>query len=195
MYTEAVAKRTRDPEGRRNLILRAAGELIREIGVSALTHRKVAERAKVPLGSTTQYFASLTDLIAEALTGMAEQREAMLDEVAQDIIQAEDVASVLADLVEDAISDPTLLRNELSFWLCYAIHPKLEGLMRSSDEVVLRTLSQISTPEQARAIVVHIYGVMLHIAVHGRTMPREEMKASFRRLLSDPPVPESRGGP
>ena len=64
-----MAKRSRDPEGRRSTILLAAGELIREIGVSAVTHRKVAEKAQVPLGSTTQYFASLTDLIAEALTG------------------------------------------------------------------------------------------------------------------------------
>lgn len=190
-----MAKRTRDPEGRRNIILRAAGELIREIGVSALTHRKVAERAKVPLGSTTQYFASLTDLIAEALTGMAEEREAMLDEAAQNIRRAEDVASVLAELVEESVTDPTFLRNELSFWLFYAIHPKLEGLMRSSDEVLLRTLAEISTPEQAKAIVVHIYGVLLHVAVHGRTVPREEMEVGFRRLLSDPPAPDSRGGP
>lgn len=190
-----MGKRTRDPEGRRNIILRAAGELIREIGVSALTHRKVAERAKVPLGSTTQYFASLTDLIAEVLTGMAEEREAMLDVVAQDIFRAEDVVAVLVDLVEESVMDPTFLRNELSFWLFGTIHPKLEGVMRSSDEMLLRTLSQISTPEQAKAIVVHIYGVMLHIAVHGQTMPREEMEAGFRRLLSDPPVHESRGGP
>ena len=55
-------RRRRDPEARRREIVTAAAELIVEIGVDALTHRKVAARAGVPLGSTTQYFATLDDL-------------------------------------------------------------------------------------------------------------------------------------
>ncbi|MDO5067329.1 MAG: hypothetical protein Q4D96_08635 [Propionibacteriaceae bacterium] len=179
-----MAKRTRDPEGRRNLILRAAGELIRDIGVSAITHRKVAEKAQVPLGSTTQYFTSLTDLITEALTGMAAERQARLDQVVQDLLTAKDVVPVLAELVEASLTNPTLIRNELSFWLLHTTHPKLKQFMRIGDEAVLAALAQRCSKEQAEAVMIHIYGLMLHAAVQKRRTPRAEMEESFRRLLS-----------
>ena len=52
----------RDPEGRRRAIIDAAAELIVDSGASSLTHRAVAARAGVSLGSTTQYFSSLDEL-------------------------------------------------------------------------------------------------------------------------------------
>ena len=183
-----MAKRSRDPEGRRSTILLAAGELIREIGVSAVTHRKVAEKAQVPLGSTTQYFASLTDLIAEALTGLTADVQARLDQVAEELMAAEDVASVLADLVESTVADSTLVRNELSFVLLHTTHPKLKRYIRSDDEVVRQALTQLSSREQADAVIVHIHGLMLYSALLNRRVPRAEMEESFRRLLGQTPA-------
>mgnify|MGYP000944799821 FL=1 len=115
MYINAVAKRTRDPEGRRKKILQAAGELIKEIGISAVTHRKVAERARVPLGSTTQYFKSLTDMLAEALTGLEEEREEKLAE----LNEVDDPVGLVADMVMESLADLKRTRNEMSFALLY----------------------------------------------------------------------------
>ena len=117
MYITRVTKRARDPEGRRNKILQAAGELIREIGVTAVTHRKVAERAQVPLGSTTHYFRSLTDMLAEALAGLKSEREELMNEFGSALEQAEDPVGVLVDMVMEALADPVRIRNELSFAL------------------------------------------------------------------------------
>ena len=115
MYISAMAKRTRDPEGRRKKILQAAGELIEEIGISAVTHRKVAERARVPLGSTTQYFKSLTDMLAEALTGLEEEREEKLAE----LNEVDDPVGLVADMVMESLADLKRTRNEMSFALLY----------------------------------------------------------------------------
>src|ERR1700742_5090263 len=65
----AAVERTREARGerRRQAILEAALQLIGERGVSATTHRAVAERAGVPVAATTYYFESLDELLDEAL--------------------------------------------------------------------------------------------------------------------------------
>lgn len=51
---------------RRAAIVRAAAEVATELGFAAVSHREVARRAGVPLGSTTYYFGCLDDLLGEA---------------------------------------------------------------------------------------------------------------------------------
>ncbi len=55
---------------RRDAIIRAATEIAAADGFAAVTHRTVARRAGVPLGSTTYYFASLDDLLGEVAAAM-----------------------------------------------------------------------------------------------------------------------------
>src|SRR5699024_8552765 len=73
--------RTRDPEQRIHDIGRAAAELIAEAGVGALTHRAVAARAGVAVGTTTRYFATIDDLRKHALEYLAASVEADLREL------------------------------------------------------------------------------------------------------------------
>lgn len=56
------------PKGlrRRTRLIEAAGELLLDGGFDAVRHRAVAERAQLPLASTTYYFSSLEELMAEA---------------------------------------------------------------------------------------------------------------------------------
>ena len=61
----------RDPEGRRRAIIEAAAEIIASEGTRKLTHRRVAQQAGVPLGSTTQYFSSIDELRRAALAEQA----------------------------------------------------------------------------------------------------------------------------
>ncbi|MFD0654627.1 TetR/AcrR family transcriptional regulator [Streptomyces malaysiensis subsp. malaysiensis] len=60
-----------DP-GRRDRILDAALDVIAEGGVHRTTHRKIASRAGVPLGSLTYYFNGMDDLLALAFARLAE---------------------------------------------------------------------------------------------------------------------------
>ena len=64
---------------RRELLLRAATELLAEGGVKAVTHRSVADRAGVPLASTTYYFDSIDQLAGEALRLATDERVEQLD--------------------------------------------------------------------------------------------------------------------
>lgn len=58
---------------RQEAIAAAAAELLVESGYGAVTHRSVAHRCGVPLGSTTYYFGSLDDLRAAAVGLLVDQ--------------------------------------------------------------------------------------------------------------------------
>ncbi len=59
--------RTDKGEARRTSILTAAADLALTQGLGAVSHRAVAERARVPLAATTYYFSSRDDLVAGGL--------------------------------------------------------------------------------------------------------------------------------
>lgn len=58
-------------EQRRADLVRAATEILLAHGLEAVSHRAVAARAGVALGSTTYYFADLTDLRRAAVDALA----------------------------------------------------------------------------------------------------------------------------
>lgn len=62
-----TAASTPKGERRRQALVEAATELLVEGGFDAVRHRAVAERAGLPLSSTTYYFDSLDDLVAAAV--------------------------------------------------------------------------------------------------------------------------------
>src|SRR3954471_15740661 len=84
-------------ERRRQALVEAATELLIESGFDGVRHRAVAERAGLPLASTTYYFSSLEELVTAAVerTGrdeLAEVREQL------DALPAGELGT--ADLIE-----------------------------------------------------------------------------------------------
>lgn len=62
-----TAASTPKGERRRQSLVAAAAELLVEGGFEAVRHRAVAERAGLPLASTTYYFGSLDELVTAAV--------------------------------------------------------------------------------------------------------------------------------
>jgi DNA-binding transcriptional regulator YbjK len=90
-------------ERRRYALVSAAADLLREGGFDAVRHRAVAHRAGLPLASTTYYFSSLDDLIANAVehagTREAEQLRARVAALSRRRRGAESTADILVDLL------------------------------------------------------------------------------------------------
>lgn len=82
-----TAASTPKGERRRRELVVAAAQLLFEGGFEAIRHRAVAERAGLPLASTTYYFSSLDDLINAAVEHESReelaQGRARLDELAE----------------------------------------------------------------------------------------------------------------
>ncbi|MGC7093511.1 TetR/AcrR family transcriptional regulator [Amycolatopsis lurida] len=62
-----TAASTPKGERRRAALIEAASQLLAESGFDAIRHRAVAERAGLPLASTTYYFDSLEELVTAAV--------------------------------------------------------------------------------------------------------------------------------
>ena len=102
---------------RRIALLEATLELLAEIGADALTHRRVAEHAGLPLASTTYWFDSKEHLLTEALRYAAERDTGRLHTSAEALITrceaerrapgaAEIVAVVLDPCADPSVPDP-----------------------------------------------------------------------------------------
>ena len=66
-----TAATTPKGERRRYALVCAAADLLCEGGFQAVSHRAVADRADLPLASTTYYFSSLEELIETAVEHLA----------------------------------------------------------------------------------------------------------------------------
>src|SRR5919206_4254624 len=94
---------------RREALLRATIELLGETGVKSVTHRAVAERAGVPLASTTYYFRSVHELIEEALKLHVAERVAELEGLAALALgaTAASVTQIAERMAEVLVAAPT----------------------------------------------------------------------------------------
>jgi DNA-binding transcriptional regulator YbjK len=111
---EPVQRRSRD---RRELLLRAAVDLLADGGPKAVTHRAVAARAGVPQASTTYYFASIQELTDEALRLHLSERtselQAMITEATAKGGSVEDIARVLAEMLITRSRDIAIAQFEV----------------------------------------------------------------------------------
>jgi DNA-binding transcriptional regulator YbjK len=104
--------------GRRTVLIHAAVGLIAREGLAAVSHRTVAKAADVPLGATTYYFASKTELLREALEVLADLEIRGLEMAALQLAEpgadADFVADTLADLCGPQLGlGPKLARFEI----------------------------------------------------------------------------------
>lgn len=162
----SATPRTPDrPRGaaRRVALLEATLALLGEVGADAVTHRRVAERAGLPLASTTYWFASKDQLLTEALRHAAERdltrlraAVATLDadaDVAGDPLSPEAVVATLLDPclgtgpTADAEPDPGASRGSLlavyTLMLEAARRPALQELSRDWTAAYLETVATL----------------------------------------------------
>jgi DNA-binding transcriptional regulator YbjK len=83
--SKPARSRTARPRGaaRREALLEATLRIVADTGADAVTHRRVAEVAQLPLASTTYYFESMEQLLTAALEVAAERDVARLHELAE----------------------------------------------------------------------------------------------------------------
>ena len=123
-------------ERRRDALVSAAAELLSEGGFEAVRHRAVARRAGLPLASTTYYFSSLDELIADAVEyiGMAEaaQMRSRVSALSRRRRGAESTADVLVDLLLDdpGRADTEQLISRYERYIACARQPALRDIQR-----------------------------------------------------------------
>ncbi|GAA4543304.1 TetR/AcrR family transcriptional regulator [Pseudonocardia xishanensis] len=181
---------TEKGERRRQALTEAAGALLREGGFEALRHRAVAERAGLPLASTTYYFDSLEELITAAVEYTGRQ-DLAAGRAALDSAD-EPVEVVLDQLLgrgsRDGGLDAVLLRYEQLVGagrrpylapLMRTLRPELDALL---GEALARAGHRLDT-DGVHRIVESVDGAVISALIEADPDPRGVARAALLRSL------------
>jgi DNA-binding transcriptional regulator YbjK len=173
-------------ERRRQELVTAAAALLRAGGFEAVRHRAVAERAGLPLASTTYYFGSLDDLVTAAVerTGRDELDEGRrrLADLTAGPAPADGPAELVLDLLlgpesRDGGLDAVLLRYERLVGA--GRRPYLAAVMRALRTELDALLTEILTrsghpldPVALRDLVSLVDGAVISALIEADPDPR-----------------------
>ncbi|CAJ1504009.1 TetR family transcriptional regulator [[Mycobacterium] kokjensenii] len=179
-------------ERRRYALISAAADLLREGGFEAVRHRAVAQRAGLPLASTTYYFDTLEDLITHAVEhiGMLEvaQLRARITSLSRRRRSADTTADILVELLVGEDADPRIAEELISRYERYIVcarQPALREIQRrilhQRADVVAEAVERsgrIARVEMAYALVCMVDGSVMAALVDDRQSPRVVARAA-----------------
>ncbi|TSD96527.1 TetR family transcriptional regulator [Skermania sp. ID1734] len=185
-------------ERRRQALVCAAAELLREGGFEAVRHRAVATRADLPLASTTYYFDSLDDLIARAVeysgNGELDVMRARVASLSHRRRGAESTVDLVADLIAgpdgtDPSSYEQLVARYERFIAC-ARHPELREvqlrLRVQLDDLladVLRRCGRIARQDQLRKLTAVVDGAVVGELSEAHPDPRRAVRDALLEVI------------
>jgi DNA-binding transcriptional regulator YbjK len=193
-----TAASTPKGERRRQALVEAAATLLVEGGFEALRHRAVAERAGLPLASTTYYFDSLDDLISAAVEHHSrrelERGRALLEALPA---QPRDIDSVIDLVLDQLLGAPAGDRDAELVLLRYERlvatfrRPYLRPLMRSLGDELRGLLHEVLTrsgvPIDARRLeqfIALVDGAVVNALIEVDPNPRAVAHRMLRESLT-----------
>ncbi|MCQ4212476.1 MULTISPECIES: TetR/AcrR family transcriptional regulator [Streptomyces] len=170
-----------DPQ-RRERILAATLDHIAEEGVAGVSHRKIATRAGVPLGSMTYHFSGKDDLLREAFTDFADQIVTVFEEYLSRAETLEQAREAVTDLVHTLSEGPRrdlVLAQEL--YTLAARRPEYQELTQAWMRRSRQLLERHFDPDTTRQLDALIEGLTLHRALdngapHSRALTAEAVR-------------------
>ncbi|MEU6644502.1 TetR family transcriptional regulator [Saccharomonospora sp. NPDC046836] len=171
-----------DPQ-RRERILDSALEVIADHGVHKTTHRRIAARAQVPLGSLTYYFEGLDDILEKAFARLADAMSESYRTALYDATNTQEACAAVVDLICGP-EYATPRRMTLIFEMySYANHNRAvaaitrEWLQRSHDSLALHF-----PPDACAAIDALIEGWPMHQTFQQRPLSRDLVHATITAI-------------
>lgn len=131
-------------EQRRLSILDATLRVVADGGIDAVTHRRVAAEAGVPVGSTTYYFASRDDLIREAFRHYFAETHAFGEALAAEFewVTADSLVEFWAELTRRQFVDRPMILAEYEILLYAARDEAFAQEFNAWERVVFAKLAE-----------------------------------------------------
>ncbi|WP_369244293.1 TetR/AcrR family transcriptional regulator [Streptomyces sp. R41] len=181
--TADTRRARRNDPGRKARILDAALDVIAEHGVAGTTHRSIAARADVPLGSVTYHFAGLSELLAQAFARHVEAQSAVFEALFAGVATREEFVEVLTDLVHGG---PARHRSAvLGFELHLAAlrDPELRALTQKWTRDSRSVLARFTGPEVAARLDATLEGMIMHALLTTAPEPRATTREAILATL------------
>jgi DNA-binding transcriptional regulator YbjK len=178
---------------RREALLEAVLRIVAEVGPDAVTHRRVAEAAGLPLASTTYWFDSKEHLLTAALELAAERDTARLLDYGAEVEQSgldpiDAVVAAIGDCDDGAQPNRGSLIATFALLLEAARRPALQQIAQRWSEAYLLTLSRLleragsrHAREDAELLIGATDGLLLEQLASGRN---ENLNPRLRRLAA-----------
>ena len=191
---------TEKGERRRAALVAAAADLLRTGGFDAVRHRAVAERAGLPLASTTYYFASLPELVVAAmersgrdeLAGVRAELAALPPDAGGAGRDSHAVVELVLDqlLGRDSRDDPEAVVLRYERFVGAGRRPYLRPLMRAMrvefDALLVDVLARGGVTLDPRALarlVAIVDGTVVNSLIEADPDPRAAARAVVHDLL------------
>lgn len=175
--------RRHDPE-RRTRILDAALDVLVADGAAGITHRKVAARADVPLGSVTYHFSSLAALQEQAFAWYVDQRIAEFESLFTKVKTHADMVEVLVKLVEGGPSRRRSAVLGFELHLAALRDPALRALTQRWTIDSRAVLARFTGPEIAGQLDALLEGLIMHALLATEPEPREATRTAIVQALA-----------
>lgn len=180
-----MSRRPNDPQ-RRERIIEATLETIAEHGIQAVTHRKIASCADVPLGSMTYYFAGIDALLDEAFTRFTQQMSVQYRAFFDNVKNQADACDAVTDLIYSAqVTTPHNMELMYQLYAFMTKKPTFKSVMQNWMRTSQTTLEQWFDPITARALDAFIEGMTLHFVVDREPLNREDLRVMIGRIAGE----------
>ncbi|WP_328419642.1 TetR/AcrR family transcriptional regulator [Streptomyces sp. NBC_00443] len=173
-----------DPQ-RRERIIAATLDLIAEEGIARVSHRKIAVRAGVPLGSMTYHFSGMDDLLREAFSRFTDHIVAVFDahlSAPADPDQARQAVADLVHMLSEGSGRDLVLTQEL-----YTLAARQPAYRELTHEWMRRSrvhLEKHFDPDTARQLDALIEGLTLHRALSRQPHDRALTVEAIARITA-----------
>jgi DNA-binding transcriptional regulator YbjK len=187
---------------RREALLEATLRIVADTGADAVTHRRVAEVAQLPLASTTYYFDSKEELLTAALELAAERDLARLHEIVErrrgSPASPDDAVAAVTGLPGDERSEDERAAGRRSLLASYTLlleaarRPALQELARRWTDAYMETVSELlrragsPTPrDDAQLLLAAADGLLIvQLATGEPPDPRPQLRRLARTLTA-----------
>lgn len=175
---ENAVRRANDPK-RREKIIQATLEAVKTYGVHAVTHRKIAAIAQVPLGSMTYYFAGMDALLSEAFTLFTENMSRQYQDFFAQVTDAEGACQAITEMIYGSqVTTP----DNMALMYQLSDKPALKIVMQNWMQRSQNTLAQWFDAQTARALDAFIEGMTLHFVTDRTPLAREAILQMVKRI-------------
>lgn len=181
---EKKVRSKRDPQGRRRAIAQAAAELLLFEGPKSVTHRSVAKKAQVPLGSTTQYFSSINELKRAGYDVISRGVERGYDELIAQSEKAKNDSEALAVCIYDYVTNIEEVRADMALSAAAIKDEELRALLERNNERYEASLKQYMSDNQAKMISVFTNGLMLETGIFAHQFSEEFIVQAVETILT-----------
>lgn len=176
---------------RREALLRATVEVAAERGIAGITHRVVTERAGLPLATVSYFFASIDELVEEALRTFIESQATSQIGLADQLADAHNTPDEIAKAFA-AVSAPQLPETLAMFegYLHAARTPEFRepvaatlAAMRGIAAAAVRAAGALEPGAVAPAFSALAHGFALHQLAVPDSVDEDMMYKAFRALF------------